>query len=311
MVKHCVAIVIILICVGIGWISRDKPVVPAQLMSPKQATTQALPVKKAPLAVTPMPPKQPLDSRVAPVTPNIYISNAVTAETLALFSNFDQMSEEERVTLLIRLAENGVDTTALVLQLIEDGKFMVNVPVLREPGVETPLIIAMGLDSQMTPDEMQKFIDLGSYQTIDGSFLQLIQMQNPETAAMLMDHLGYGPEHTSLIVYGAAISANRALFDSMTEKFPDMLMNSGLKQYIESTLQDIKEVKLSAANMDKRFKQNPSSGKQSLKAKKAALFKKQILRRQMLLEMQTLSFEERRELHAQIAAFESVLAGDG
>ncbi|MBD3586037.1 hypothetical protein HHX48_09835 [Salinimonas sp. HHU 13199] len=235
-------------------------------------------------------------------TPHTMETSSISADILAEFENFQQMNDEEVFELFMKLIQNGEDITTIIFQLIENGIVAVNVP-LTEAGIETPMFIAMAFDSDMTPAQMQKFIDMGSYQTVERSIIAVMQLRNPDTAALLMTHLGYGPEHYEAVTVGAAYVANRALFDYMVEQTPGLLVSSEVQTEIESMLDNIDETVQIEDSIKKKFESRRGIDDTLLKERTAYLFERQIARRQMLLEMQTLSVEQRQRINDEINAF--------
>ncbi|QCZ94632.1 hypothetical protein [Salinimonas iocasae] len=304
MVKQIIAVAAALIVIAILlWNSIEvEPVAPELVTPPKPEKMQLQPLSKA-------------ISSASTTNSDINTDNhkdllptedkpEISVDILAKFERLQQISDEEVLRFFIELAAEGKDTTALVFRLIEEGILTVNVPLDEGPGIDTPLIIAMALDPEITPAEIQQFIDLGSYQTFEYSFLSVTRLKDLDSAELISTHLGYGPEHGRLLALGSALNGNKGLFDRVVDGAPSLLTSSELQMQIESSLKNMGETAQLIEGIKKRHYANGDINESWLKKRVSAVATEQIERRQMLLEMQTLSFEQRSRLKSEIKAFE-------
>ena len=309
MVKQIIAVAAALIAIAILlWNSiEDEPVAPEVVTPPKPEKLQPQSPSKA------ISPASTTNSDINTDNHNDLLPTEdkpeISVDILAKFERLQQISDEEVLRFFIELAAEGKDTTALVFRLIEEGILTVNVPLdegpgIDGPGVDTPLIIAMALDPEITPAEIQQFIDLGSYQTFEYSFLSVTRLKDLDSAELISTHLGYGPEHRRLLALGSALNGNKGLFDRVVDNAPNLLTSSELQMQIEDTLDSAGETAQLIENIKKRHYANGNINESWLKKRVSAVASEQIERRQMLLEMQTQSFEQRSRLKSEIKAFE-------
>ncbi len=309
MVKQIIAVAAALIAIAILlWNSiEDESVAPEVVTSPKPEKVQIHPPSKA------ISPASTTNSDINTDNHNDLLPTeekpVISADILAEFRRLKQVSDEEVLKFLLKLEYEIEDTTSLILKLIEDGILTVNIPLGAGPGVETPLILAMAMDPDMSPEEMQKFIDMGSYQTIEYSFITVTQLKNSDSAALISTHLGYGPEHAQIMAFGSALHGNKVLFDRMVDSAPNLLTSSELQMQIENTLDSASETAQTIENIKRRHYENEYINEPWLNKRVRAVATKQIERRRMLLEMQTLSFEQRSRLKSEIKAFEDEFEG--
>ena len=304
MVKQIIAVAAALIAIAILlWNSiEDEPVAPEVVTPPKPEKLQPQSPSKA------ISPASTTNSDINTDNHNDLLPKedrpTISADILAKFERLQQISDEEVLRFFIELAAEGKDTTALIFRLIEEGILTVNVPLDEEPGVDTPLIIAMGLDPEITPAEIEQFIDLGSYQTFEYSFISVTRLKDLDSVELISTHLGYGPEHAQIVAFGSALHGNKGLFDRMVDSAPGLLTSSELQMQIESSLNDTNETSQLIESIKKRHYANGDINERWLKERVTAVATEQIARRQMLLEMQTLSFAQRSRLKSEIKAFE-------
>lgn len=303
-VKQIIAVAAALITIAIlFWKGiEDEPVAPEIVTPPKPEKLQPQSPSKA------ISPASTTNSDINTDNHNDLLPKedrpTISADILAKFERLQQISDEEVLRFFIELAAEGKDTTALIFRLIEEGILTVNVPLDEGPGVDTPLIIAMGLDPEITPAEIEQFIDLGSYQTFEYSFISVTRLKDLDSVELISTHLGYGPEHAQIVAFGSALHGNKVLFDRMVDSAPGLLTSSELQMQIEDSLDSASETAQIIENIKRRHYENEYNNEHWLKERVTAVATEQIARRQMLLEMQTLSFAQRSRLKSEIKTFE-------